>query len=196
MRSVGSISLRVSRGGWSTGLISIAVWDGTFATGVDGISFDGRKLYGIENVNSAIVPPSGFPAWILKKARNQLGRLIVADGDGHWKAVANVGLRDFIWTGQHKNLVPGQFPDANPYGVLALPGKRWVVDAGSNTLDRVSADGDVRVVKFIPNPPSSDAVPTCVARGRDGALYSASRPAAATLRARRWCGATRPPRAS
>ena len=29
------------------------------------------------------------------------------------------------------NLVPGQFPDANPYGVLALPGVRWVVDAGS-----------------------------------------------------------------
>lgn len=154
-----------------TGLVSVAGSDGTFATGVDGISFVGRTMYGIENASSAVVPPSGFPAWLLQAARNQLGRLIVADDEGHWKSVANVGLHDYNWSAQHKNLVPGQFPDANPYGVLALPETRWVVDAGANTLDRVSPGGEITVVKFIPNPPSSDAVPTCVARGGDGALY-------------------------
>jgi hypothetical protein len=153
------------------GLISLAGSDGSAATGVDGISFVGRTLYGIENASSPAVPPSGFPAWLLKAARNQLGRLIVAGSDGHWKSIANVGLRDYVWSGRHKNLVPGQFPDANPYGVLALRDTRWVVDAGSNTLDRVNEDGHVSVVKFFPNPPSSDAVPTCLARGGDGALY-------------------------
>jgi hypothetical protein len=154
-----------------TGLISAAGSNGSAATGVDGISFVGNTAYGIETASSAIVPPSGFPAWLLQAARNQLGRLIVADTKGHWKAIANVGLHDYNWSAMHKNLVPGQFPDANPYGVLALPDTRWVVDAGSNTLDRVSEDGQVSVVKFFPNPPSSDAVPTCVARGGDGALY-------------------------
>jgi hypothetical protein len=154
-----------------SGLVSVAGSDGTGATGVDGISFLGRTVYGIETASSAVVPPSGFPAWLLAAARNQLGRLIVANTDGDWKAIANVGLHDYNWSGRHKNLVPGQFPDANPYGVLALPHTRWVVDAGSNTLDQVSAGGDVKVVKFFPNPPSADAVPTCVARGGDGALY-------------------------
>jgi hypothetical protein len=153
------------------GFVSVAGPDGTFATGVDGISALGASLYGIENGSSAAVPPTGFPAWLIRAARNQLGRLIVADAGGSWRSVANVGLYDYNWTARHPNLVPGQFPDANPYGVLALPGTRWVVDAGSNTLDRVSAGGDVSVVKFIPNPATSDAVPTCVARGHDGALY-------------------------
>jgi hypothetical protein len=94
----------------------------------------------------------------------------VANDEGWWKTIANVGDRDFRWSDHHKNLVPGQFPDANPYGVLALPGSRWVVDAGSNTLDRVIR-GHVRVKAFIPNPPSSDAVPTCIDRGPDKALY-------------------------
>jgi hypothetical protein len=154
-----------------TGLVSVAGTDGSAATGVDGISFLGRRVYGIENASSAVVPPSGFPAWLIAAARNQLGRLIVGTTDGRWKAIANVGLRDYKWSGRHKNLVPGQFPDANPYGVLALPGTQWVVDAGSNTLDRVGEGGHVSVVKFFPNPPSSDAVPTCVAQGHDGALY-------------------------
>lgn len=154
-----------------TGLVSVAGSDGTGATGVDGISFQGGSVYGIETGASALVPPSGFPAWLIRAAKNQLGRLIRADtGTGRWSSVANVGMRDWVWSGNHKNLVPGQFPDANPYGVLALPGTQWVVDAGSNTLDRVQ-NGVVKVVRFFPNPPSSDAVPTCVAKGRDGALY-------------------------
>ena len=66
--------------------------------------------------------------------------------------------------------MPGQFPDANPYVVLAVRGTQWVVDAGSNTIDRVH-HGHVSVVQFIPNPPASDSVPTCVDQGRDGALY-------------------------
>jgi len=32
-------------------------------------------------------------------------------------------------------------------------------------------DGSVRIVAYLPNPPVSDAVPTCVARGSDHKLY-------------------------
>jgi len=154
-----------------TGLVSVAGSDGSAATGLDGISIRGTTIYGIETGASTTVPRGGFPARLLSAARHQLGRLIVANTTGQWHTAGNVGDRDYAWSRNHKNLVPGQFPDANPYGVLALAGTRWVVDAGANTLDRVTASGQVRVVRFIPNPPTSDAVPTCLARGRDGALY-------------------------
>ena len=44
---------------------------------------------------------------------------------------------------------------ANPYGVLALPGKTYVVDAGSNTLDLVRANGSVQILAFAPKQPST-----------------------------------------
>jgi hypothetical protein len=107
----------------------------------------------------------------LTRAKRQLGQLVSVTASGQRHFLAAVGDRDFIWSSHHKNLVPGQFPDANPYGVVAGHKFRWVVDAGSNTLDRVGSNGHVRVVRFIPNPPASDSVPTCVDRGPDGALY-------------------------
>ena len=85
--------------------------------------------------------------------------------------MADVGDFDFQWTEEHKELVPEQFPDANPYNVLTEPGTNWVIDAASNTLDQVRSNGSIGVVAFFPNPPVSDAVPTCVDRGPDGAFY-------------------------
>jgi hypothetical protein len=40
-----------------------------------------------------------------------------------------------------------------------------VADAAANTVDEVSQSGVVEVLAFIPNPPHSDAVPTCIDRG-------------------------------
>jgi hypothetical protein len=154
-----------------SGFVSTAGPDGSAATGVDGISILGERIFGIEAGASMAVPPGLLPASVEAKAKRQLGRLIVANDEGRWKTLANVGDRDFRWSNNHKNLVPGQFPDANPYGVLAVPHSRWVVDAGSNTIDHIGRRGKVRVAAFIPNPPSSDAVPTCIDRGWDGALY-------------------------
>ena len=90
--------------------------------------------------------------------------------NGSKTTVANVGEFDFDWTGAHASLWQ-EFPDANPYAVLALPGHLYVVDAGSNTLDEVMPNGDVHVLAFFPNEAIRDAVPTCVAQGPDGALY-------------------------
>lgn len=103
------------------------------------------------------------------------GQLLKVTPSGQVKTVANVGNVDYAFTGSHPELDPGnpnQFPDANPYGVLALPGRVYVADAGSNTLDVVRPNGSVHVLAYIPNGDiASDGVPTCVAQGPDGALY-------------------------
>jgi hypothetical protein len=144
---------------------------GFAATGVDGISFFGNRLFGIEAGSSDALPSSGISPQTLAKARAQAGRLGERDANGHVRAVADVGHFDFQWSKEHKELVPGQFPDANPYAVLATQWGELVVDAGSNTLDFVSPSGAIQILAFFPNPPSSDAVPTCLDRGPDGAIY-------------------------
>ena len=152
--------------------VSTADSHGFGATGIDGISVapDGT-IYGIETGSARSVPPElPFPEWAVNKAKAQFGRLISVSG-GTANVDANVGDFDWDWTLDHQSLVPDQYPDANPYGVLALPNERWVVDAGANTLDRIRPDGSIQVVAFFPNPPASDAVPTCIERGPDGALY-------------------------
>ncbi|HEX8854486.1 MAG TPA: ScyD/ScyE family protein [Thermoleophilaceae bacterium] len=154
-----------------SGLASTAEETGSSATGVDGISFLGNgSMFGIMAGSRDAIPP-GLSAATTTKLQQQAGRLIrVTPGRGV-RFGADVGHEDFTWSAAHGDLVPGQFPDANPYGVLALPGATWVVDAGSNTIDRIDARGKVHVVAFIPNPPSSDAVPTCIDRSRHGVLY-------------------------
>jgi hypothetical protein len=156
-----------------TGIVSVAGKDGTAATGVDGIDVLGRSsIYGIITGSRDSVPPNAFSAGFRAHVRSQLGRLIRASVNGSWQTVADVGHRNFVWSGRHKNLVPGQFPDSNPYGVFASSNdEQWVVDAGANTINRVDSRGRVHIVAFLPNPPASDAVPTCIDRGPDGALY-------------------------
>ncbi len=154
-----------------SGIVSFAGEDGSAATGVDGISWLGGKLYGIITGSSDAVPPTGLTPQTAAGAKAQAGRLIKVSRWGKWKVVADVGHVNYQWTNDHQDLVPGQFPDANPYGVLAVPGALWVVDAGANTINRVSRHGHVSVNQFIPNPPASDSVPTCIDRGPDGALY-------------------------
>ena len=90
------------------------------------------------------------------------------------KDIADVGSVNLAWTGLHRNdpwAPAGQFPDSNPYGIGRAGGKLYVVDAGANTLNRINSDGSVSIVAYFPNTAVSDAVPTCVAEGPDGALY-------------------------
>jgi len=155
------------------GLVSTAGKDGSGATGVDGIDVRGpHNIYGIITGAPQFVPSNAFTPGFRAHVRSQLGRLIRGSVTGSWSTVADVGSRSFVWTSHHKNLVPGQYPDANPYGVYAASNhEQWVVDAGANTINRVDGRGRVHVEAWLPNPPSSDAVPTCISRGPDGALY-------------------------
>jgi hypothetical protein len=155
-----------------TGLASVSDVGGFAATGLDGISFLGEgTLYGIMALASDLVPEGVFPPEIEAGGKAQLGRLIKATPSGQWKPVADVGHTDFVWSADHQELAPNDFPDANPYAVLAQPGSQWVVDAGANTIDRVRPNGTVSVEAFIPNAPVGDSVPTCLDQGPDGALY-------------------------
>jgi hypothetical protein len=158
-----------------SGLVSLAESEGFAATGIDGLSAHGNGgLFGIvtESIRGLerLAPPLSQKA--LAQAQAQVGRLIQANPGGQWRAVADVGDIDFRWTEEHfEELGVKQPPDANPYGVFAAAGERWITDAAANTLDEVRPNGSVRVVAFIPSPPVSDAVPTCLDRGADGAFY-------------------------
>lgn len=149
-----------------TGLTSAALSEGggpPEAIGADGVSVTGSednpRIY-------TIIGAHGPPL---------LGRLVRASTNGQFTSIADVGAFDFAWTDLHKNesWAPpnGDFPDANPYGVLATGKHLYVVDAGANTLDEVLPNGQVQILAYFPNTPISDAVPTCVTRGPDGALY-------------------------
>ena len=70
---------------------------------------------------------------------------------------------------------PGGGPiDTNAYGVLARPGFTLVTDAGGNALLRVNASGGISTIATFPSRDdgrTTDAVPTAVAVGPDGAYY-------------------------
>ena len=161
-----------------TGLISSNDLVHGGVTGVDGISVREGRILGIITEYPQGVPPDSTCAAgppdclaVLAAARAQLGTLIRATPAGEWKTVAGVGAFDFEWTAAHQG--PDQVEiDANPYGVLGVPGGAWVADSGSNTLDFVSANGTTSVVAHFPNPPAgtlfpADAVPTCVVISHD-----------------------------
>jgi sugar lactone lactonase YvrE len=85
--------------------------------------------------------------------------------------ITDIGDFDYAWSIEHTNLAPHDFPDANPYGVLALPDRLYVADAATNTLNLVKPDGSDEILAYFPNNTIADATPTCVAQGPDGALY-------------------------
>jgi glucose/arabinose dehydrogenase len=104
------------------------------------------------------------------------GSLIALEPSGGWRVVADIAAFEGAVN------PAGGVVESNPYGVLAEADARYVVDAGGNSLLAVRPNGDVSLVATfaaIPvprgpfNPPfaQSDAVPTEVTRGPDGALY-------------------------
>jgi hypothetical protein len=151
----------------ATGLPSAFTVQSGFASGPSDISFTG--------LGSAYVPIGfgGDPA-----VRSQLGdvgmllgTLVRVEPSGQWRTVADVSAFESL-------LNPAGGPvDSNPYGVLSESDTRYVVDAGGNSLLAVSPQGQVSLVAIFPTTPapppfnSSEAVPTKVERGPDGALY-------------------------
>jgi len=165
-------------------ITGLASSDAMGVVGADGISPLGNgDIHIIMAESTAAIlkdDPSANPV-----LAGEFGRLLKSSQSGNWKVVGDVGDFDYQWAGQNKNqpwAPAGQFPDANPYAVLSVPGHQYVADAGSNTVDEVREDGAVRIIAFVPNPllpfgpggslvPVSDSVPTCVALGADGFLY-------------------------
>jgi sugar lactone lactonase YvrE len=104
---------------------------------------------------------------------DQFGWLVHIPSSGGWRPVVDLAAYEFAAN------PAGGLLDSNPYGVLAEPGSRLVVDAGGNSLLRVGANGEISTLAVFaarPNPtgigpPTLDSVPTAVAVGPDGAYY-------------------------
>ena len=94
-----------------------------------------------------------------------VGTLIKLEPSGHWRVDADISAFEGA------NNPAGGPIDSNPYGVLAGPGERYVTDAGGNSLLRVAANGKVSLITTFAAIGTSDAVPTEVNVGPDGALY-------------------------
>jgi hypothetical protein len=132
--------------------------------GVSGISvFGSGRNFGLYAIMAVDPQQTGDPAF---------GNLLRVNYHNQVETLVNVGSFDYEWTDEHQWLVPfGDFPDANPYGVLVVPGHVYVVDAGANTLDEVMPDGSIAILAFFPNNVLADATPTCACQGPDGLLY-------------------------
>lgn len=68
----------------------------------------------------------------------------------------------------------GGLVESNPNGLLANAGQRVVADAAANSLLSVDSHGQISTLAVFPSRPqgrATDAVPTSVARGPDGAYY-------------------------
>jgi hypothetical protein len=130
--------------------------------GVDGLSVRGNgNILGIIALSRE---GTGIPNPLL-------GELIKVTPSGSMKRIANVGSFNWAWSTRHADLSPRDFPDSNPYGVLAAPGRTYVVDAGTNTLNVVLRNRRIKTLAFFPDNALADSTPTCVTKGPDGALY-------------------------
>jgi len=154
-----------------TGLISTSSPGGVAAEGIVAVSASGGVVYGQFGGNTIGIPTSGLPTFLLQAAHKDIGQFGQA-WNGAFVDRAAVGDHDYIWANAHLSLNP-QFPDSNPNGVLVTGGQMFVADAGANTLDQVMPNGTVKVLTYfnVPSGSPTDAVPTCVGKGPDGALY-------------------------
>jgi len=159
-----------------TGLPSLAS-EGAAAIGPHDISFQGR------GGAFFTVGYGGNPLdreTFLGSAGADFARMGRAVSSGNWELLNDLGKYEIDAN------PTGDEIDSNPYGVLALPGKQVITDAGANDLLQVAKSGEVTTLATFPNrdvlaPPflglpagtkiPMDAVPTTVTMGPDGAYY-------------------------
>ena len=154
----------------ATGFPSTARADGSLAAGPADISFQGRGngyiVIGTQRDRAAFGPQA--------RGLAQLARL---HPSGEWDLDADLEAYEIAFNPASDQI------ESDPYGVLALPGKRIVVDAAGNSLLQVNANRSIvalavfpkRLVSAPPFPPGvmvpMDEVPTTVAVGPDGDYY-------------------------
>jgi hypothetical protein len=94
------------------------------------------------------------------------GTLLRVTPSGQYQVVGDIAAHEVAMN------PAGGTVDSNPYGVLALAGRRVVADAGANALIEARADGGTRTLAVPPALAGGrQAVPTSVTEGPDGALY-------------------------
>jgi hypothetical protein len=164
-RVTGGMAIRLLRG-----LASIAGPDGA---GAEGISAIGQGSGGRWQLLMGLSPHETIPGLTpadTQVSNGQLGRLMAVSDTGTATIRADVGDADYNWTASHQSYAPKDFPDANPFAMLVEGSRTNVIDSGSNVLSYVDGAA-VTQRAFFHHPPVGDAVPTCIARGPDKALY-------------------------
>jgi hypothetical protein len=158
-------------------LPSLAGEGGAAATGLHDISFLGRQGFAAFGFGGN---PADRETNFGEAGKNfaQLARIGVKSGK--WLFFKDLGAFEIMAN------PTGDEVDSNPYGLLALPGRMIVVDAGANDLLAVDKNGEVSVLATFPDrmvaappflglPPGTlihmDTVPTSVALGPDGYFY-------------------------
>jgi sugar lactone lactonase YvrE len=145
-----------------TGLPSLALANGQAESGPAGLSFQGMAAYvtmgwgGDPRVRADLGGKAGL-----------FGMLLRVLPSGQYAPIA-----DIAWHEVRFNPAGGMI-DSNPYGIVALPGRRVVADAGANALVEIAANGRTSTFAVPPRvaPGDREAVPTSVTQGPDGALY-------------------------
>ena len=154
-----------------TGIPSLIAQNGnaTGAAGIHDVSFNGN---GNTYVTIGLGGNPNNRGPYFGEAGANYGRLARFNPSGRFRLLED--LAGF----EADNNPDGVVPDSNPYGVLALPGRTVIADAGGNDLLQVSAKGEISVLAVFspiprptPGPPFVQAVPTSVALGPDGDLY-------------------------
>jgi sugar lactone lactonase YvrE len=155
-----------------TGLPSLAPRGGFGADGPVDIAFRGR---GNAHV---VIGFGGDPAWRsdLGSLGSFFGTVLRVSASGHVTELTDVAAHEVAENPDGTEI------DSNPYGLLTLPSRQVIADAGANALIEVDASGWTRTLAIFPSrlvtlpfPPFAQvpmqAVPTTVTLGPDGALY-------------------------
>ena len=131
------------------------------ATGPHDVGFSGRTGYVTIGLGLEGMPRSAFAVG------DQFGWLLRFTPNGHVQRYADLAAYEFA------NNPDGGPTDSQPYGLLVQPGGQLVAEAGGNDLIGVT-DGQISTLAVFPSRPQgrpTDAVPTAVVLGADGAYY-------------------------
>jgi len=147
-----------------TELPSHALAGGDAAGGPNDVGFQGSTMY--------VVMGLGFDPSSQARSRygfrgGMFGTLLQISRTGEISEAGDVSAYE-------RDVNPAGGPlDSNPFGLLVLPTVRLVADAGGNALLSVMPSGLVNTIAVFPSRPAqaTDAVPTAVAVGPDGAYY-------------------------
>jgi hypothetical protein len=166
----GAVTRILPHGGFKrvvTGLPSLALANGSAEGGPVDIAFFGLAAY-------VTMSWGGDPALraTLGGKSAMFGTLLRLNWWGSHTVVADISAHEAAFNPAGGNV------DSNPYGLVALPGRRVIADAGANALIEVLANGSTRTLAVLPSlppvppiPAPREPVPTSVAEGPDGSLY-------------------------
>ncbi len=148
----------------ASGFLSLGGKDGSFTVGVDDVAVArSGVLYAIMTA----APLENPRAMLGREGARQFGKLLRVAA-GRKEVVADVAKVELETNPDRTDVNP------NPYGVALVGTTPYVVDAGGNTLLRVSA-GRARVIAVLPQQRIGarkvQSVPTSIAAAADGTLY-------------------------